>query len=168
MCLWKVDIKASQNYLKFLHLFILLHESRKPFLLLWQMRGGRWVILTHSPVLQPVSEIGSRLSELNRERSARDLPPIYLHTDAAQAVGKIPVDVDLLKVHYLTIVGHKVFFRCAFLVKCEPSHVSSTFCRAVLRTSDRSPVCQRGSPAAHVLWRRTGEEYQAWVGDLII
>lgn len=34
--------------------------------------------------------------------------PLYLHTDAAQAIGKIPVDVDDLNVDYLTIVGHKV------------------------------------------------------------
>lgn len=34
--------------------------------------------------------------------------PILLHTDAAQALGKIPVNVDALGVDYLTIVGHKV------------------------------------------------------------
>lgn len=62
-----------------------------------------------SGIIQPVSEIGSRLLELNRERSTRELPPIYLHTDAAQAIGKIPVDVDRLNVHYLTIVGHKFY-----------------------------------------------------------
>jgi len=35
-------------------------------------------------------------------------PPILLHTDAAQAIGKIPVNVDALGVDYLTLVGHKV------------------------------------------------------------
>jgi len=34
--------------------------------------------------------------------------PLYLHTDAAQAIGKIEVDVQSLNVDYLTIVGHKV------------------------------------------------------------
>ena len=33
---------------------------------------------------------------------------IFIHTDAAQALGKIGVDVDDLGVDYLTIVGHKV------------------------------------------------------------
>jgi len=31
-----------------------------------------------------------------------------VHTDAAQAIGKIPVDVTDLDVDYLTVVGHKV------------------------------------------------------------
>jgi selenocysteine lyase len=33
---------------------------------------------------------------------------ILLHTDAAQAIGKITVDVKELGVDYLTVVGHKV------------------------------------------------------------
>ena len=34
---------------------------------------------------------------------------IYIHTDAAQAIGKIKVDVNELDVDYLTIVGHKFY-----------------------------------------------------------
>ena len=34
--------------------------------------------------------------------------PLFVHTDAAQAIGKIKVDVNDLQVDYLTIVGHKV------------------------------------------------------------
>jgi len=33
---------------------------------------------------------------------------ILFHTDAAQAIGKIPVDAKELGVDYLTLVGHKV------------------------------------------------------------
>lgn len=33
---------------------------------------------------------------------------VLLHTDAAQAIGKVPVDVTDLNIDYLTIVGHKV------------------------------------------------------------
>lgn len=38
----------------------------------------------------------------------RPLPRILVHTDAAQAIGKIRVDACDMGVDYLTIVGHKV------------------------------------------------------------
>jgi cysteine sulfinate desulfinase/cysteine desulfurase-like protein len=52
--------------------------------------------------MQPIADI----SRLVRARN----PRAWIHTDAAQAVGKVPVDVDALGVDYLTVVGHKV--RC--------------------------------------------------------
>lgn len=50
-------------------------------------------------VLQPIREIG----ELCRSKG------IHLHTDAAQAVGKIPVSVNDLKVDLMSISGHKLY-----------------------------------------------------------
>jgi cysteine desulfurase len=49
--------------------------------------------------IQPVSEIG----ELAKSKN------IVMHTDAAQSVGKIPVDVKELNVSLLTVAGHKVY-----------------------------------------------------------
>ncbi|MCA9704387.1 MAG: cysteine desulfurase [Myxococcales bacterium] len=52
-------------------------------------------------VLQPVAE----LAALARAAAS----DVVVHTDAAQAVGKIPVDVDALGVDLLTIVSHKLY-----------------------------------------------------------
>eukprot|EP01065_Artemidia_motanka_P048466 TRINITY_DN7806_c1_g1_i1.p1 TRINITY_DN7806_c1_g1~~TRINITY_DN7806_c1_g1_i1.p1 ORF type:complete len:447 (+),score=137.88 TRINITY_DN7806_c1_g1_i1:140-1480(+) len=50
-------------------------------------------------VIQPLAEIGA----LCRERK------IAFHTDAAQAVGKIPINVDAMKIDLMSISGHKVY-----------------------------------------------------------
>jgi len=50
-------------------------------------------------VIQPLKEIG----ELCRANKT------FFHTDAAQAVGKIPLDVDEMKIDMLSISGHKAY-----------------------------------------------------------
>lgn len=50
-------------------------------------------------VLQPLAEIG----ELCRSRE------IIFHTDAAQAIGKIPLDVQAMKIDLMSLTAHKVY-----------------------------------------------------------
>ena len=50
-------------------------------------------------VLQPIAEIG----KLCRERG------VIFHTDAVQAIGKVPVDVNRMNIDLASISGHKIY-----------------------------------------------------------
>ena len=50
-------------------------------------------------VIQPLAEIG----KICREKGA------FFHTDAAQAVGKIPLDVEAMNIDLMSISGHKIY-----------------------------------------------------------
>lgn len=50
-------------------------------------------------VIQPLAEIG----KICRENG------VYFHTDAAQAIGKIDIDVNAMNIDLLSISGHKIY-----------------------------------------------------------
>ena len=50
-------------------------------------------------VIQPIKEIGA-LCRANK---------VFFHTDAAQAVGKIPLDVEDMNIDLMSISGHKIY-----------------------------------------------------------
>ncbi|XP_006881546.1 PREDICTED: cysteine desulfurase, mitochondrial isoform X2 [Elephantulus edwardii] len=50
-------------------------------------------------VKQPIAEIGQVCNSRK----------VYFHTDAAQAVGKIPLDVNNMKIDLMSISGHKLY-----------------------------------------------------------
>lgn len=50
-------------------------------------------------VIQPIAEIG----KICRERG------VFFHTDAAQAVGKLPIDVKAMQIDLMSISAHKIY-----------------------------------------------------------
>jgi len=83
--------------------------------------------------IQPVAEIGA----LARERG------IVFHTDAVQTVGKIPVDVQDLKVDLLAMSSHKFY---------GPKGVGAMYLRRGVKIS---PLAHGGH---HENWKRAGTE----------
>lgn len=76
-------------------------------------------MLCDAGVLQPMKEIG----ELCRANK------VFFHTDAAQAVGKMPVDVNENKIDLMSISGHKLYGpkgvgarRCCLCLICLSCH----------------------------------------------
>jgi cysteine desulfurase len=83
--------------------------------------------------LQPIADI----SRIAREYG------VFMHTDAAQSVGKIPTQVDGLGVDFLSVAGHKLY---------APKGIGALYIRAGLSLE---PLIHG---AGHELGRRAGTE----------
>lgn len=57
-------------------------------------------------VIQPLKEISQVLKTWAKETKN---PKPYFHTDAAQAIGKIPIDVEDMGIDAMSISGHKLY-----------------------------------------------------------
>ena len=73
-------------------------------------------------LLQPIAKICKHVRALKRK--SRETKRILIHSDAAQILGKIDVDINDMTVDYLTIVGHKVSsFFLFFITKCHKDSI---------------------------------------------
>ncbi|WWD21997.1 cysteine desulfurase IscS [Kwoniella shandongensis] len=57
-------------------------------------------------VIQPLAEISQVLKDYAKENK---VPKAMFHTDAAQAVGKIEIDVEKMGIDAMSISGHKIY-----------------------------------------------------------
>ena len=92
-------------------------------------------------VLQPVEEIGRIAAEAD----------VYFHTDAVQAAGKVPIDVDQIGCDLLSISGHKMH---------APQGVGATY---VKKGTPLQPMLYGGR---HERQRRAGTENVAGIVGL--
>ena len=59
--------------------------------------------------IEPIEEIAYIIKDINKIREAKNLPPVYFHTDAVQGVQYLDSRVDKLGINFLSITGHKFY-----------------------------------------------------------
>jgi cysteine desulfurase len=59
-------------------------------------------------VISDVNKASKIIEAANLDRAKRNLPEIKLCIDAAQAWGKLPIDVETLGAHFVTLSAHKI------------------------------------------------------------
>jgi|TARA_B110000091_G_C13713072_1_gene431354 cysteine desulfurase len=115
-------------------------------------------------VVQPLEEIGA-LCRANKT---------FFHTDAAQMIGKLPMNVDALKIDAMSISGHKIYgpkgvgalyVRRRPRVRLEPLFNGGGQERGI-RSGTLSPALAVGLGKACALAEEEMEEDHAWVDML--
>ncbi len=59
--------------------------------------------------IEPIAEIGKFLASENEARKTKNLPKIYFHSDAVQALGKTKLDAAELNIDAMAFSGHKIY-----------------------------------------------------------
>jgi cysteine desulfurase len=91
--------------------------------------------------VQPVAEIAALVHQRG----------ILVHTDAAQSIGKIPVNVDALGVDLLSLAGHKLY---------APKGIGALYIR------EKTPIARFCHGAGQEGGRRAGTENVPWIVGL--
>ena len=108
-------------------------------------------------VIQPLAEIG----KICRERK------VFFHTDAAQAAGKIPLDVEAMNIDLMSISGHKIYgpkgigalyVRRKPRVRLVPLIVGGGQERGFRSGTLPTPLCVGLGEAAEIAMKEMGEE----------
>ena len=108
-------------------------------------------------VIQPLAEIG----KICREKG------VFFHTDAAQAFGKIPLDVEAMNIDLMSISGHKIyapkgigalFVRRRPRIRLEPLISGGGQERGMRSGTLATPLCLGLGEAAHLAKAEMGKD----------
>ena len=115
-------------------------------------------------VVQPLAEIGA----LCRAKK------VFFHTDAAQMAGKLPINVDAMKIDLLSLSGHKIYgpkgmgalyVRRRPRVRVEPQMSGGGQERGLRSGTLPAPLCVGLGAACEVAQREMGNDLQ-WISFL--
>ncbi|BES95570.1 Selenocysteine lyase [Nesidiocoris tenuis] len=121
-----------------------------------------------------LEQLSEAMILVNKKRKDCKLPKVYIHIDAAQAIGKVPVNVGAAYVDYLTIVGHKFYgprVGALYVNKDIPKDFTSPLVRGGgqecgYRPGTENTMCIAGLGEAAVLVQDHLTEYQKHYGKM--